>query len=104
MAQAAGVRVDHAENAEASVPLADDAAGDRLRLTVEVDVGDSRAALRARGQRGQGNRLLLLAHAEQHPADFLLAAPASLVSGEVLEQRSRDGVGEHDSLQPTQLP
>src|SRR5262249_11926739 len=98
VAEAAGVRVDDAEDGQAPVGLADDAAGQGLRLAVEADVGDAGVGQGAGGGGPPDDRRRGVSEAQQPPARLVLPALAAVL-GELLERRAADAVSQQDPLQ-----
>ncbi len=89
----------HAENGQPAIRLPNDAAGQRLGIAVETNVGDTGVAFGAGRQRGQDHRLVRLAQPEQYPARLLLAARLGAMAGKLLEQRATDTIRQQHALQ-----
>src|SRR5262249_43490824 len=101
--QTAGMRVNHPQNAKATIGLADDATGEGLAATVEPDMGNAGIPLRAGGQGSQGNRLVALAQAHEHPAGFLVPVFGVAMSRVFLEEGTAHAVGQQDAAQRLQV-
>jgi len=91
--------VDHTQDRQATVGLADDPAGHHLPGAVEPDVGGAGVRFDAGRQGSQDDRLAGLAQPQQDPAGLLVAAAGRAVPGIFPEQRTTHPVGEHDALQ-----
>src|SRR5438105_10039199 len=89
----------HAQNRQPAIRLPYVTAADHLAGTVELNVPHAGIALSPRRQRGQHERLIFLAHAEEHPAGLFLAALPALVSSVLLEKRSADAICYDDALE-----
>ena len=82
------------------IGLANDATGEGLATAVEPNVGNAGVAVRAGGQGGQGNRLVALAQAHQHPAGFLVAVLGAPMDRILLEEGAARSIGEPEKIEP----